>query len=66
MKLNIADIVRIKGKKGLFEVTANYENEGKTYHYAVTNNECDTEIFVNKNEIIFVCPVHERQDIDDE
>jgi hypothetical protein len=65
MDYRIADIVRIKGMKGLFEISDSYEGQGKTYHYAVTNNECDTELFVNKNEIIFVCPVYERQDIAD-
>lgn len=61
MEYRIADIVRIKGEKGLFEITGDFT--GKTYHYAVTNNECDTELYVNKDELIFVCSAYSRQDI---
>jgi hypothetical protein len=57
----MADIVRIKGVKGLFEVTQSFT--GKTYDYSVTNNECDTELYVNKKELIFVCSVDSRKDI---
>lgn len=57
----MADIVRIKGMNGLFEVVQHFTD--KPYDYAVTNNECDTEIHVNNKDIIFVCSVKSRKDI---
>jgi hypothetical protein len=67
MELKIGDIVRYKHNrhiyKGLFEVTTSYVGQGKTYHYAVTNNECDTEHYVNKDEIMLVCSADDRKDI---
>ncbi|WP_235848492.1 hypothetical protein [Litchfieldia alkalitelluris] len=60
----MGDIVRFKKRevqKGLFEITGTYE--GKTYHYAITNDECDTELFVNKKEVILVCKVGNREDL---
>jgi hypothetical protein len=57
------DIVRFKKRdtKGFFEVTGSFE--GRTYHYAVTNNECDTKLYVNKDEIVLVCSIDHREDI---
>lgn len=65
MDYKMGDIVRFQKRRevyrGLYEITGTYE--GKTYHYAVTNNECDTELYVNKSEIMFVCSVEDRKDI---
>jgi hypothetical protein len=64
MLYQMGDIVRFKKRevqKGLFEITDSFE--GRTYHYSVTNNECDTELYVNKDEIILVCKASNREDI---
>lgn len=61
MIYKMADIVRINRINGLFEVTQHFTD--KSYDYSVTNNECDTEIHVNKEDLIFVCSVDSRKDI---
>jgi hypothetical protein len=68
MKYRIGDIVRFKDNShslGLHEITGVYDNK-EAYQYSVTNDECYTEHYARHSDLIFVCPVHERQDIDDE
>lgn len=65
MEYGIGDIVRFirnrEAHKGLYEVTGTFT--GRTYHYSVTNNECDTELYANKDEFTLVCKVSNREDI---
>jgi hypothetical protein len=72
MELKTGDIVRFKPDhetyrrnrelyKGLFEVVDSFT--GRTYHYSVTNDEADTELYINKDEIMLVCRTNQRKDI---
>jgi hypothetical protein len=65
-KLNykIGDIVRFKDreKKGLHEITGTYEDQ--VYQYSVTNDECDSEFYARSNQLVFVCSIDDRKDLD--
>lgn len=62
MFYQICDIVRVKGDKGLFEITEVYRNQ-KAYQYTITNNECESERYVKHDDLIFVCYNGDRKDI---
>jgi hypothetical protein len=64
MKYEMGDIVRHKfrGMNGLWEVSGITNNP--VYQYFITNNECDSEVHVKEDELIFVCSVRVRKDLD--
>ena len=62
MKYKIGDIVRFKHDKhifGLHEVTGEDANGEIT----VTPNECNSEFYANRKDLIFVCSKEDRKDI---
>lgn len=62
MIYKIGDIVRINNSNkllGLFEVTG-IEDHGEI---TVTPNECNSELYVGKKDLIFVCAREDRKDI---
>lgn len=63
MKYNTGDVVRYRLKQGLFEVTGAYTDKA-AYDYTITNDECDTERYVLERDLIFVCSISDRQDLD--
>jgi hypothetical protein len=67
MKFKTGDIVRVKHEIDLFEVVdvidAHTKPEGFDYDYTVTNDECDTEIYVIEKDLIPVCYTENRLDL---
>ncbi|SET42194.1 hypothetical protein SAMN05216389_11111 [Oceanobacillus limi] len=70
-KYSVGDVVRTKdrGLLGLWEVTnicdIARDPDSFDYDYMITDNECDSEIYVRENDLILVCKVEDRRDIDE-
>lgn len=63
-RYQIGDIVTFNGSPslGLWEITGQYDKSA--YQYSITNNGCDTEKYAKHRDLILVCSVNDRKDID--
>ena len=60
----MGDIVRFKDSPslGLWEITGTYDKPA--YQYSITKDACDSESFAKHNQLVLVCSVKDRKDID--
>lgn len=64
MIYEMGDIVRFKNHeihKGLFEIVGLFVTGA--HDYSISNDQCDTELHANEDELILVCTRKSRKDI---